>query len=69
VQRSVEDVLADHAELTAKRHAFLEQAAVVVAAATVPQEVVAQLIPPAASSTGINSFLSRVDQVLRDAGR
>ncbi|RKT52037.1 hypothetical protein [Saccharothrix australiensis] len=67
---SIEGVLANHAVQEAKRQRFLENAAAVVAAAPPSlDETLLGLCLPFPKTNSRRSFLSRVDEVLRDAAR
>ncbi|MEU5690900.1 hypothetical protein [Actinosynnema sp. NPDC020468] len=69
--RTIDGPLAEHAVLEAKRQRFLEAAAAIVAAAapTSVEDTLLGLTIPFPKSKGARAFLSRVDQVLRDAAR
>ncbi|MBB5807018.1 hypothetical protein F4560_006786 [Saccharothrix ecbatanensis] len=67
---SIEGVLAEYAVREAKRQRFLETAAAIVAAAPPSvDDTLFGLTLPFPKAKGPRAFLSRVDQVLRDAAR
>ncbi|MFT7835486.1 hypothetical protein Q5530_04965 [Saccharothrix sp. BKS2] len=71
MRTSIEVVLAEHAVHEAKRQRFLETAAAIVAAAppSVDDTLLGLLTLPFPGPRGARAFLSRVDQVLREAAR
>ncbi|TWP51544.1 hypothetical protein FKR81_15220 [Lentzea tibetensis] len=64
---SIAGLLHDHAVHEYKRQEFLRNVADIVGAAPAPEVQLPEL--PAPAVTTPRSFLSRVDQVLRDAAR